>query len=368
MYNMITVFFICTLFNQLVTGLIVSYAEVQKLGLNCNHKDSCKEPRTEDSPGISWPYSCSCNRLCSQFDTCCADSHYNSEKPSTVRPSCQNVEMNHTKTAYYMVDRCSSNNSESIWEKLCNEELTVSDDLLKLTPVTSLFTSMTYKNYFCFRCHENTKDYSYWRVLLVGKSSHHLQPKSDRTFQYNDDKKSLTVTFGEKNVSIPVLLKFDIPNDISSLPVECLPDVISDCSHDWHDLSVRDKCHAYTGIVVFRKRRTVVKYKNAHCALCNFEYLEAMVGCERDSNREDNLGDNDLLLNPADDSRDPEREEKKLFSFTYLLDINQSDGDLVGKVQKCKENFLWDPYRNKCIRLVCPLPGRVLKHGKCVRE
>lgn len=371
MNSMVTIFCLWTLCNGLVKALIVTYEEIQQLGLGCYPKDSCKEPRTEDYPGISWSYSCSCDRLCSQFDTCCVDSYYNSVKQSAVRPSCRSVNMMHAKTAYYMVDRCLSNdNSESAWGKLCNEEWTTEDDLMRLIPVTSLFTFVTYKNYFCFRCYENTDDYSYWRVWLVGKSSQYLQPASDRTLQYRDDEKTLTVTFSDKNVSIPVDLKFDIPFEIGFLPVECVAGIISNCSHNWHDRAIRDKCQTYTGIVFVERGKTILKYKNVHCALCNFESTEN-IGCKTYFDRSygaQGVDEDIFSFVHYAKANDKGKVEKSLFSFTDLLDVDRSDGDRVGKNgRRCRDNFIWDPYRSSCRPLVCPLPRYVVRKNRCVK-
>lgn len=372
---MVTILLLWTLCNELVTGLTITYEEVQKLGLSCYPKDSCKEPRSKDSPGVSDSYSCSCDRLCSEFGTCCVDSPFRSVKPSRIRPSCRNVNLNHNRSSYFMVDRCANDgNHESTFEKLCDEEWSGEDDLMKLVPVTSLLTSMTYKNYFCFRCHETTtNDFSYWSIRLTTRSSPNMQPGLNH-IRYNNDKKSWTINYS--NLSIPVNLMFRIPPDIWSLPVECLPGIISDCSPNWHDSSIRDKCQDYTGIVIVRKKRKILKYKNTHCALCNFESVKKMA-CKTNSSskyreeavvgRHSKIGDR-FQHGPNLKVLDRKEAEKKKvkFSFVHLMDINPSGGDKVGKKEKCKENFLWDDFSNVCRKLSCALPGYVIKNWKCV--
>lgn len=56
------------------------------------------------------------------------------------------------------------------------------------------------------------------------------------------------------------------------------------------------------------------------------------------------------------------------FSFTHLLDINRSDGELVGKIKRCPDDDIWDPFTSKCRKLTCAKPGFIVKDGKCVEE
>lgn len=375
MCYMVTLFLLWAFCNEMVTGLTITYEEVQKLGISCYPKDSCKEPRSKDSLGVSGSYSCSCNRLCSEFGTCCVDSPFRNVKASKIKPSCRKVNLNHTRSSYFMVDRClNDGNHESPFEKLCDEEWSGEDDLMKLVPVTSLLTSMTYKNYFCFKCHETTNnDFSYWNIRLTTRSSPGLQPELNQ-IRYSNDIRSWTISYS--NLSIPVNLKFRIPSNIWSLPVECVPNIISDCNHNWHDSSIRDKCQAYTGIVIVEKKRKIVKYKNTHCALCNFESVQEMA-CETNTSskyREETFIDRHYKVgdwfqyapNLKALNRKEEAKEKVKFSFVHLMDINLSNGNKVGEIEKCKENFEWDRFFKVCRKLMCALSSYVIKNGKCV--
>lgn len=61
---------------------------------------------------------------------------------------------------------------------------------------------------------------------------------------------------------------------------------------------------------------------------------------------------------------------KRPMSFALLLDVNTSDGDLVGIRRvpwpDCGTNRIYDPYFKKCRQLVCAVPGYDLVNGRCV--
>lgn len=354
-------FLVIVSWNDLTSGIVISYEELKKLNATCDPEDTCQHlQRHDDSPGVSRFQKCSCNRLCSQFDTCCIDSFYNSVKSSNLRPACRKIRSSYIDAAYFMVDRCSHDGrTDSAFSKLCD---TVwdgeDDDIMKLVPVTSLLTSMTYKNYFCFRCHESTGDYLYWNVWLKSNDTCNVQTEmKHEALSYSKEKKSWVVQIEKSDIWISVDLKFDVPQEIWSLPVECEPDLISDCNLNWTDSSTREKCLAYMAVVFFKRDWEVLTYRNPHCALCNFESLDGMI-CKRTG----------PMLRAKGSANDFGEPEKAPFSFTHLLDINRRDGNTVGKIQRCRTDHVWDPFAKRCRAVTCALPGFVRKGKTCVRQ
>lgn len=314
----------------------VTYEELKKLDASCMSLDTCKFERGVDA---LMRYTCHCGAFCAQLDTCCIDSPHRGEKAERFSPSCRNAYAS-PSSHYFMVDECAS--SSSAWQELCEGD--AGEDLMSLVPVTSLFTNVTYKNYFCFRCHEASDRYRYWSVKLFGDSEPAVEDTGDFTLQYSKVNRTWLAPIGEGGAFLPVRIAADIPDDIRDLPKQCVPNVISDCPDGWPGDDVRQKCAVYASIIHFERTGGIVSYKNPHCALCNFESLEDMV----------------CVL-----ATDQRTSIKKTFSFTHLLDVNRSDGDRVGEIRKCDNDTVWDPFFKKCRTLQCALPGYVLQNGKC---
>lgn len=294
-------------------------------------------------------YACHCGAKCVSFDTCCLDSIYNDVDKPNVIPTC--ITPLHNNYSYLMIDRCPT--SDNVLESLCRGEWNGDgNDVLKVIPVISQVTDFTYKNYFCFMCHEEHTKYLSWilRIHYSGHDAPYIESKPTLTFDRFQD--SWVVDVEDKNITgLPVNLTTAEP-DTTELEKLCEPNVISSCSEEWPDDEMREKCQKYTAIKEVNVNSETplgiqaVKYRNVHCALCNFEKL-GDITCKK-QRFYSFLG-----------GYEP-------FSFTYFLDINRSDGDVVGKIQKCTDEYMWDPYAERCRKLSCALPGYQIKNGKCL--
>lgn len=367
--------------NDITAGVDITwYEDLRKLNATCSPEDTCLVPRTEDSPGILWSHSCSCDRLCSLFDTCCVDSRYKSITRSELKPNCRKLRLSFSGVSYFMIDKCPSDPiKDSDWNKLCADEWNGESDVMRLVPVTSLFTSLTYKNYFCFRCHETTNEFLYWNIFLQSNFSCDGQLGiKHESLTYNKPTQTWTVPLNFNDIWVVVDLRLQIPEEIWSLPVKCESDVISHCNRKWYDDVIKQKCHSYTAILYVQKNGYALKYKNAHCALCNFESLSRKLCKSQYTGTTDsdigglvggNIGPGqfDDLWAYYNATKTTRTEERKFsFSFTHLLDINRSRGEKVGKIRACEGNFLWDPFARRCRKLTCALPGFQIRNGKCI--
>lgn len=290
--------------------------------------------------------SCHCGIQCVQLGTCCADSYYVRTSQPQLKPACQSI--NEKSEAYFMFDQCPT---DSPWASLCNDEWSGEDDLQKIVPVTSLLSSNTYKNYYCLKCHEATDEFLYWNVVvesnLVQSVDKSKLSHRNVSLTYSKDLDTWMAIYDEDIGYFPVNISMQIPLKINALVHECMRNLITDCPNDWYDVEVRDKCQSYMGIKEVSGINGSKKYyKNIHCALCNLESL------------------NDIACK---DKPAPSGRGSKPFDFTYLLDINRSDGELVGKVLKCPDDDeIWDPFTSKCRKITCAKPGFTVKDGKCV--
>lgn len=319
--------------------------DLKRLNATCRPFDSCVENRNTDSLD---DFACHCGEICVQYGTCCLDSPHNIAKPPKIRPTCRSMD---EVKYFFMIDHCPpAYNKDSVWKDMCEEEWKGENDVMRLVPVTSLITNYNYKNYFCFRCHETlTEDFFYWNVTL-GSSDYEfdrvIQESEHVSMTYDKHFETWVAPLGKFGATIPVNLTVEIPEKPRPLPVACVPDIISRCHDQWSETDAKRKCEAYMGAMSVERNGHVFKYKNVHCAICNFENVKNMSCLDRKLHF---------------------RIFKVRFSFTHLLDINPSSGDRVGKIQMCNDNFLWDPYRKRCRKLMCALPGFVVRNGKCQR-
>jgi len=316
----------------------LSYQDIINVHGSCYPLDSCNEDRTDDLPIPSFGYTCSCNRQCWEFGTCCIDSPYR-DKPATHK--CRNTGGPFYTDGYYIIDKCPDNTpTDSIWKSQCEKEWSEEYDILLLSPLTSLDTSVTYKNYFCFRCHEKTDKYISWNLFV---ESTYTTPRDMNisSVSYNQEQKKWVAIFDSDHISIPVNVTFIKPYDLQAVPFNCDLDTIADCPNTWTDRRVHEKCLSYTAVVYVGYS----SYKNIHCALCNHASL-------------DFLSCNQTVFGGLGG--------KEFFSFKHLLNINDSDGDKVGDDGKCESDHVWDPYSKKCRKKTCAVPGYVLQDDKCV--
>ena len=324
--------------------------DLQNINLTCA-EDSCDNEAIDSLSSRT----CHCGKQCVQLGTCCIDSYYTSVPQPKLKPSCRKVYGGFTsiKNTYYLIDKCPS--TDSVWSSLCHAEWNGDDDVQKLVPVTSLLTFISYKNYYCFKCHEANDEFLYWTVNIMSNydpnkiSEFDARRSSKRiSLTYDKDRDTWMAIYDEKIGYFPVSISLQIPSEISLMVHVCEPDLISNCSEKWSDEEVRDKCQSYMALKeVYRNGSSSLKYKNIHCALCNFESLND-ISCRSKTH---------FIFTST-----------KVFSFSYLLDINPSDGELVGKIQKCPSDQIWDPFTEKCRKLSCALPGYKVKNGKCVQE
>ncbi|GIY07549.1 SMB domain-containing protein [Caerostris extrusa] len=99
------------------------------------------------------------------------------------------------------------------------------------------------------------------------------------------------------------------------------------------------------------------KYKNFYCAVCN-RVDQSHISCGQA------IG--------ARTNKQPESDDKNNLSFSLLLDINFSEGNVVGKrlaeEANCMKGEVFDPFARRCRNIVCGIPGYVLQNGLCVAD
>lgn len=332
-------FFMLLILIREIRSTDITFKELQELNVTCPDINSCQKRVDNEIVSV---FSCHCDTSCSKLGTCCLDYPYRERDPIADISSCRFVKTQFQQK-YYMIDKCPYIDGKSAaFQSQCEEQNT-EGDLMSHVPVTSLSSGQTYKNYFCFRCHEASDEYFFWNVLLKTSTAFNRSHLEEVIPTYNKEKGKWYAPIGENSTLYPVDIEMDAPQQIQSLLKPCSSQIISNCAVGWPKDEIRQKCSIYMFPIGMYPYKT---YKNPHCALCNFEVLEGYT-C-----------DNVFVIQST-----PER--KKPFSFTHLLDINRSDGEKVGKIERCDGSSVWDPFFKKCRKLICALPGYTVKDGKC---
>ncbi|GFY48600.1 uncharacterized protein TNIN_290081 [Trichonephila inaurata madagascariensis] len=332
-----------------IFGLAVDYSDLQSAGIACAQKDSCTRPTGSVSRAqIAIRNSnftnrnCECDRLCSAFGDCCIDATALSTiaRYRNKRLHCMPFGFDYGYGAY-VVDSCpSSYRSSATIRNKCQEEEDDLTDPLASTPVTDSSSSATFKNRYCAECNGASPSHLVsWQLYLNCGT---LQANDTLIFQnlrYNTSIRKWGVNHEGEFHKCDVI--FDKPSYLEGVRL-CRPHVIESCPDSWRRLTVKASCESYMAVVYGNKI-----YKNVHCAICNGQLVNTL-SCEKPW----------LLISRGN----------KPFSFALLLDVNRSDGDLVGVVQKCPTGQKYDPFFKKCRTLVCAIPGYKMVNGKCKKD
>ncbi|GFT02401.1 uncharacterized protein NPIL_302711 [Nephila pilipes] len=239
----------------------VSYSELVQMNAHCYPLDTCQQPR--DSNQLD-KYNCDCDSSCVMFDSCCIDSPYRTALATDLK--CRKV---YKGSHVYMVDSC--RNPDLVPETLCGSDAEERNDLFLVIPVTSLSTGITYKNYFCAVCNENTEtdQLILWNLQVRGRFVRLIADNIMPNFKYDTYSKSWRIV-GESIVNIAIVM----PNDLEYIVRTCSEELISNCAKEWKDVSVVKKCAAYMAKIAIVESSQVFWFRNPHCALCNFKKVE----------------------------------------------------------------------------------------------
>lgn len=108
-------------------------------------------------------------------------------------------------------------------------------------------------------------------------------------------------------------------------------------------LQVHRKCLSYTAHVYHISEG----YRNVHCAICNGIVSE------------------NLICTPIGFARAGFTFEFNQIAFSFLFDLNPDSGSLVGKIEKCAHEQIYDPFFRRCRSVLCG-PRQVFRGGECV--
>lgn len=332
------------------------YAEIEYLGGSCYPSDSCKTTRIESEDHLWGNYSCECGEHCIQYGTCCADSPYFGQVLHVPYRGETCKKLTSVSNAVIMVSRCPErwrNGFETL--KKCVTPDDDMEDPVSMIPVTSLETSVTYKNFFCAVCNHDYRNVYLWNISLELNKKLTMPGGEEITESYiienmiyNKEKTAWGLFMDDDFYKLN--LRFQVPSSIQRMVKKCYRNMVMQCNLSYANNTVSQyKCWSYYSPIQIKEVvKYNTKYRNIHCAMCNNV----------------NITDDDMDICKLDVP--VSKKVKPSFSFALLLDINRSDGELVGLKKLCEDDQTWDPFFKKCRSLVCAIPGYVVKNGRCV--
>lgn len=315
--------------------------------------ESCSD--AEDNYGRS-NQKCDCTETCSRYGTCCFDSPHVLLSPVRKFGKAEEcLKVRGSSFGSFMVSYCNPRwRGHQLVRTLC-EGTTPSDrDPLAGIPVTSPSSNVTYKNFFCSLCNFDHRGGILWNIYLKFDDTRDVVPEQGdrenilRHLEYNrrENRWGIWKTGNDDNVTefVSLTISAEIPPSAKSIVKVCDFRLVSGCAITWNDETVKKLCRSYifpiTVSVGEGSTSRYVKFRNPHCAICNY-------------------------VTDFEEANCFEAHDVPSLSFTLLLDVNPSDGDKVGETDSCDENEVHDPFFKKCRALVCALPGYTVKNGRC---
>ncbi|GBN36787.1 hypothetical protein AVEN_102081-1 [Araneus ventricosus] len=319
----------------------VTYADLETLGISCSPSDTCQKNETNFGLYI---HSCDCDSFCSLYDTCCVDSEFRIQKSSPKHKSnlkCLGV-YNSSGFDIFMVDSCKN---DEILDNLCFSDPRESNDPFLMIPATSNATGITYKNYFCAVCNEevDSEQLQFWDMQIWANDTL-FQNFSEPQLKFDNTIELWTVNDGKSNETssaFPVTL--NIRQNLQATVKYCSSDLIQNCSSNWTDEAVALKCRDYMAIVIGLQN---VRYRNPHCALCNFENLSNLQ-CDKFQSTAISLS----AFAPASSVG----VDIPLINLFVLED----------RQKRCGKNMVYDKFADKCR---CNSRIYTKENGKCIHK
>ena len=298
---------------------------------------------------------CRCDRLCTQFGDCCADSQlaHNTTGPEFACVSTSVQWIPESDTTYWMIASCPK--GELARELTGVAELCESQSLTS-PPVSDNRTGLVYRNKYCAQCHsvpdkEHVTWQSQWRCSDI-----------------------IQRAFDEGNATIDIALLLDSCqllyyvqplslHSISLAPRTCDKDMVYTCqpppgtdTSTAEYRALRDLCRSQPVDVRITESSSITLYKNTFCALCSTFGQGLKILCPQPPTP--GLAGN-VVFPPN--------------TFAIFLDITGSGKVVIAHEnivvtstveQSCGEGQVFDVYSNVCRETLCQ-PGYIY-NGTCL--
>ncbi|KAF0304749.1 G-protein coupled receptor Mth2 [Amphibalanus amphitrite] len=290
---------------------------------------------------------CYCDNACGMFGDCCRDADRAAETPrSDVK--CMPLRQ---YTGVYVVSECPAEWPKDEVNQMC--EVGSPENLQAQALVTNRRTGLTYRNWACALCHEDTDEAVSWPTRLecpTASKGANVTLKDLGGGQWG-----LSQMLNGTEVVHACFVDPFMPETVTDVVRHCQP-LVDSCPESWNDPEVAELCDAYTAKAFDSEVRAAIRdadklsFRNPHCALCNGVNAVDMI-CDVE------LGQRGLI-----------RRDFNVQAFTILLDVTEDTGsNIVGAKTVCDDGEFWDQAFIKCRSLSCD-EGFKLENNVCVAE
>ncbi|XP_042885083.1 uncharacterized protein LOC122261480 [Penaeus japonicus] len=346
---MLVIVFIALLLAKTSHGF--NESDLVALETSCHPLDPC---RRDALPPPSWRgRNCFCDERCLQYADCCIDADaYDTEtyRANAGRFTCIGLKQ---YGDVYMKGTCSEGWEDAEVADLCLRGSPTAhlghEDLVANLPATSTASSVTYTNYYCAICNDDSHSLTLWQSRwecegLDGFRSNVSQDAAASSIVFKNGNWGVDLEVkGTKEYHVCAMYP-SLPTSLANVTRPCQA-AISTCAGNWTDENVATLCQSYTAIVY----NNTVAYRNPHCATCNYLEEEKSSCLSRDLQR----NQKDLFFNPE--------------AFALLFDFTDVSGsNIVGSTSPCSQFEIWDPFFRKCRSVVCGKESQTFRRGKCV--
>lgn len=363
-------FLLVTVLTLLQLSVGIEYSDIVALNTTCSPKDTCKSGRK--GPRLDDPHdwksrNCFCDNLCADYGDCCVDANAFVEEQQFVNTDRYECVPLTQFGSLYMRGKCMKEWEDKFIAEMCTngtsmrlhqpfekirDPLAKIPDPLAVMPVTSLDSSVTYTNYYCAICNNDTSDLEIWKPYLECSTLKQYENRFKNltadyiatNLIYKNNAWGLYINENEVEVFHTCEVYPSIPQTVSHLVRKCKV-MIRNCSSDWTNETVRQLCHSYTAV------RYIIDqaYRNSHCLLCNDIPLNRTACFSRAFQR--------FFIGNEFNSQ----------SFAMLLDFSDRNGsNIVGSTSTCRSGEVFDPFFKKCRNVLCGKNNQEYRFGRCI--
>lgn len=315
-----------------------------QLSYPCDYLDStCDEEHSmiDDTGRTMNGRRCFCDDKCAKLGDCCEVS-----LPTETLVKCIGIPFyEHQYIGIYATSFCSNGISCPVQQA----------DPLTLLPAFRKHSHIVYRNVFCALCNgENFGN------LLLGEIKFDCQNGT----LVDDDTAKNPLPFFMSNDFDGVIPRFcrllyKLPAEAKS--TKCIPTV--DTCPSGSDSKASQACSSYMRTVFGED----TLYKNPDCAVCNGVDVDTLSGTScltplfKDLPPDESADNHSNIISPKGTFT---ADWKTGFSMTILLDLNLEGGNVIGAQRKCKEGYIYDPWKTECRAVFCP-DERKFSDGTC---
>eukprot|EP00092_Neocalanus_flemingeri_P038696 GFUD01042132.1.p1 GENE.GFUD01042132.1~~GFUD01042132.1.p1 ORF type:complete len:260 (-),score=53.51 GFUD01042132.1:24-803(-) len=216
--------------SSLAADIQWTYQEVKNSGKFCPERDSCSsEWWTQGAEHLSWKSrNCFCDKDCSLYGDCCIDAEtfdHNEQKENFGSFSCVPVRQH---GLVYMRTKCSSDWPAGQIRTGCEDQPSSSrSDPVGTLPVTSGITGITYSNYYCAVCNQDSIGGQLWKLTLDCPSLQEFNKTNNfirENIEYNEGKSQWGVELitNGNPVFHACYVALYVPHNLTPRPRPCL--------------------------------------------------------------------------------------------------------------------------------------------------